>query len=111
MNNVVKLSNKLNHFFQHQAFFRDCLPFLSVLYPHAVHVFRFGYMLIGKYLPLKRKTSMSAGQPGVDEIYLKSPDLLLYRAMAEPFYVLKDVESICVSNYCLQNLDETSCTR
>ena len=24
------------------VFFLDCLPFLSALYPHAVHVFRFG---------------------------------------------------------------------
>ena len=63
-----------------------------------------------KCLPLKRKTSMSEGRPGVDSISVASR-FAFVSSNGWTISCIKDVESICVCNYYLQHLDETSCTR
>ena len=63
-----------------------------------------------KCLPLKRKKSMSEGQPGVDNLFAASR-FALVSTNGWTISCIKDVESICICDYYLQNLDETSCTR
>ena len=50
------------------------LPWLFAIFICFIsaHVFRFGYILIGTFLPLKRKTWMSAGQRCVDNTFVAS---------------------------------------